>query len=288
MHEYQHFQASPIAGSMGAEISGIDLSKPIGSAVFDEVHQSLLDYKAIFFRQQDLTPKQHIAFARMFGEAMEDTFVQENKEYPELLELIKEADSTGYNFGGTWHSDSTYRDEPPLGIVLYAKELPPYGGDTTWTNMELVYESLSTSMQTMLDGLQAEHLAQGYRKKLSLIKGDYAKPFHAEDIVKIKVSHPVVRVHPVTGRKSLYLNDAYTYRFTGMSEEESQPLIQFLCNYAIRPHFTCRFRWQPGSLAVWDNRNTMHFAINDYHGHRRLMHRYTIKGDKPLGPESCK
>ena len=283
-----HFSINPISGALGAEIDGIDLAKPISAAIFDDLHQALMDYKVIFFRDQDLTPKQHITFSRLFGEPMEDMFVKANETYPELMELLKEADDTGYNFGGSWHSDSTYRDAPPMGVSLYARELPPFGGDTVWCNMEMVFENLSEGMQSLLTPLYAEHLAQGYREKLAIIKGDYSKSFkNLGDVIRIEVNHPVVRVHPVTGRKSLFINDAYTYRFANMTEEESKPLIEYLCNFAIRPHFSCRFRWQPGSLALWDNRNTMHYAVGDYHGHRRLMHRYTIQGDKPLGVSSA-
>jgi len=279
-----HFSIKPISGALGAEIHGVDLTKPLSAAVFEDLHQALMDYKVIFFRDQDLTPEQHIAFSRRFGEPMEDMFVKESETYPELMELLKEADDTGYNFGGSWHSDATYRTSPPLGVSLYARELPPFGGDTIWCNMEMVLENLSAGMQSMLEPLYAEHLAQGYREKLAVIKGDYSKSFeNLGDVVRVEVNHPVVRVHPVTGRKSLFINDAYTYRFTNMTAEESQPLIEYLCNFAIRPYFTCRFRWQPGSLAIWDNRNTMHYAVSDYHGHRRLMHRYTIQGDEPTG-----
>ena len=148
--------------------------------------------------------------------------------------------------------------------------------------MELVYSALSKSMQSMLTNLRADHVAQGYREKMAIIKGDYTKSFKKEDIVQHQVSHPVVRTHPVSGNKSLFLNEAYALRFTGMTEDESKPLIEFVCRFATQPQFTCRFRWQLGSLALWDNRNTMHFAIGDYYGHRRLMHRYTITGDQPL------
>lgn len=278
-----YFKLNPIAGALGAEISGLDLSKTLTSNIFDDLHQALIEYKVLFFRDQNLSPEQHIAFGRMFGEPMEDNFVKEMDQHPELIELLQEADDSGYNFGGTWHSDSTYREQPPMGVALYARELPPFGGDTTWTNMELVYSALSESMQKMLEPLRADHVAQGYREKMSIIKGDYTKSFTKKDVVEHQVSHPVVRKHPVSGNKSLYINEAYALRFTGMTENESKPLIDYLCQFAIQPHFTCRFRWQPGSLAIWDNRNTMHFAIGDYYGYRRLMHRYTIQGDTPIG-----
>jgi len=278
-----YFKVHPISGALGAEISGIDLARPMSTNVFDDLHQAFIEHKVLFFRNQDLTPKQHIAFGRLFGEPMEDTFVKEMDEHPELLELIQEADDDGYNFGGSWHSDSTYREQPPLGVALYAREVPPYGGDTTWANMELVYDSLSQGMRKLLDPLRVEHVAQGYREKMSIGKGDYTKSFKLEDRIEINVNHPVVRKHPVSGNKSLFINDVYALRFHGMSEEESRPLIDYLCQFAIQPHFTCRFRWQAGSLAIWDNRNTMHFAIGDYFGHRRLMHRYTIEGDTPVG-----
>ena len=283
MKSHDYFSIQPIAGALGAEIHDLDLSKPLTSKVFDDLHQSLIKYKVLFFRDQELSPEQHIAFGRMFGEPMEDNFVKSMDAHPELIELLQEADDSGYNFGGTWHSDSTYREQPPMGVVLYARELPPFGGDTTWTNMELVYQSLSEGMQKMLEPLQAEHVAQGYREKMSIIKGDYTKSFTKADVVTHNVSHPVVRKHPVSGNKSLFINEAYALRFSGMTEDESKPLIDYLCKFAVQPQFTCRFRWQPGSLAIWDNRNTMHYAIGDYFGHRRLMHRYTIQGGTPVG-----
>lgn len=283
MQSRSSFELHPVAGALGAEVSGIDLSNSISDAVFSDLHAALMKFKVLFFRDQDLSPEQHIAFARLFGEPMVDDFVKEMDAYPELIELLQEADDSGYNFGGTWHSDSTYRDAPPMGVALYARELPPFGGDTIWVNMELVYESLSDGMKKLLNPLTAEHVAQGYREKMSIIKGDYTKSFTKQDIIERNVSHPVIRKHPVTGSKSLFINEAYTLRFQDMSEQESKPLIDYLCSLATRPQFTCRFRWQPGSLAIWDNRNTMHFAIGDYFGHRRVMHRYTIQGDKPMG-----
>jgi len=285
MHEYTHLRALPIAGALGAEIEGVDLSRPISDAVFADIHQALMDHKVIFFRDQDLSPARHIAFGRRFGEPHEDHFVAAHDQHPELIELLQEADDAGYNFGGSWHTDNSYRSAPPMAVVLYARELPPFGGDTTWANMALAFHKLSPAMQDMLRPLRAEHLTQGYQQKLKTGGGDYGISFDKAEKVRIEISHPVVRVHPVTGEESLYLNHAYSYRFAGMTEEESAPLIRYLCDFAIRPAFTCRFRWRPGSLAVWDNRSTMHFAIGDYYGYRRLMHRYTVKGDVPVGPD---
>ncbi len=271
----------PIAGALGAEISGVDLSRSMNEDLLSEIKSALWEYKVLFFRDQDLTPEQHITFGRQIGPPQSDLFVKSHDKYPELIELLKEADDTGYNFGGSWHSDTSYLEAPSMGVALYARELPPYGGDTTWTNMEMVYQNLSPAMQNMLNGLQAEHVAHGLKQQLKIRKGDYAISFNNADEIRIEVKHPVVRTHPETGNKSLFINPAYTYRFEDMTEEESKPLIDFLCQFAIRPAFTCRFKWEPGSLALWDNRNTMHFAINDYEGHRRLMHRYTIAGEKP-------
>jgi len=278
---YKQISIKPIAGALGAEINGVDLSRPVTNDLLSEIKSALWKYKVLFFRGQSLTPEQHIAFGQQIGPPQADLFVKSHDKYPELIELLKEADDTGYNFGGSWHSDTSYLDAPCMGVALYARELPPYGGDTTWTNMEMVYQNLSPAMRRMLDGLHAEHVAHGLKQQLKIRKGDYAISFNNAEETRIEVKHPVIRTHPQTGNKSLFINPAYTYRFEGMTEEESKPLIDFLCEFAIRPAFTCRFRWEPGSLALWDNRNTMHFAINDYEGHRRLMHRYTIAGEKP-------
>lgn len=263
-----------IAGALGAEIEGIDLSKEVPAK---EVRGAFLEHQVIFFRDQTLTPAQFMAFARSMGKPVEYPFVKGIEGFPEVIE-VKKLEHERHNFGGVWHSDTAYLEEPPMGSMLLAREVPPFGGDTLFASQYLAYESLSEAMRRMLDGLIAVNSsarADVSRTREDRIKeqGGAARSYEAE--------HPVVRTHPETGRKALYVNIAHTARFKGMTEEESAPLLDYLFRHQIRPEFSCRFQWRVGSLAFWDNRCTQHNPVNDYHGHRRLMHRITLAGDKP-------
>ena len=280
--QYEHLNVAPMAGCLGAEISGVDL-RNIDEATFAEIMQAFVQYKAIFFRDQDLTPEQHIAFSQGFGPAQIDKFIAAHPHFPELMQLLKEADNKGRNFGGSWHSDTSYLEQPPIGVSLYALDVPPFGGDTIWVDMEAVYEALSDTYKQMLLPLQAEHLTTGEISKRDLSKGHYGQYFNDEyQEQSINTAHPMVCQHPISGKPCLFVNEAYVYRIAGMSREESQPIIDHLCEFAKQPHFQCRFHWTPNTLAIWDNRNTQHFAINDYTGQRREMHRYTIAGAEPI------
>lgn len=280
---YSRIGVKPISGALGAEIEGVDLAKPLDNQIFSEVHQAFLDYQVIFFRDQKITPDQQLAFACRFGTLNVHPYAPSLEGYPEVLRIFKEKDDK-VNFGGGWHSDLTFLEKPPLGSVLYAREVPPHGGDTMWTNMYLAYESLSDGLKKTLDGLKAVHSAN----KQYGIDGSEAAKNNAKRSMKPNVSesakaeivHPVVRTHPETGRKALFVNGAFTERFEGWTKEESRPLLSFLYKHAVRPEFTCRFRWEKDSLAFWDNRCTQHYALNDYHGFRREMHRVTIDGDR--------
>src|SRR5580704_3437896 len=281
---YRTIQVHPISGALGAEISGVDLSRDLDDSVIGEIRPALVDNLVIFFRDQKLTPDQHLAFGRRFGELQIHDFVESTQENEEILEVRKEADELR-NFGGGWHSDVSYLERPSLGSVLYAREVPAYGGDTMFSNQYLAYETLSDGMKSMLGGmtamhsarrpygLDAVHRAEGNARTMKYL---YSENAHAE------VEHPVIRTHVETGRKSLYVNGTFTTRFQDMTEAESAPLLNYLYDHAVRPEFTCRFRWQLGSLAFWDNRAVQHNAINDYHGRRRLMHRVTIEGERPV------
>jgi alpha-ketoglutarate-dependent taurine dioxygenase len=276
----------PISGSLGAEILGVDLSRNLNQETFAAIHQAFLDHLVIFFRDQDLTVDQQIAFARRFGPLMTDPFVKSSGDHPELLVVVREKTEKRI-FGEGWHSDNTFLEKPPLGSFLYAKELPPYGGDTAFANQYLAYEELSPGLRATLDQLRAVHTPASYNK--SIAAGRYG----ADRTMKLRhdavmdaalvseIEHPVVRTHPETGRKALYVNAGYTVRFKGWSEEESQPLLKYLYEHATKPELSCRFRWAPGSLALWDNRCVMHKAINDYFGQRRVMHRVVAEGDRP-------
>ena len=280
--QYSSFEAQLVSGALGAEISGIDISKRLSEKVVADLRQALLDHLVIFFRDQNLGPAQQIAFSRRFGELDEHDFVKGMEGYPELIRLVREADEEGMNFGGVWHSDVTHMECPALGSVLYALDVPPFGGDTLFSNQYLAYETLSPGMKEMLDGLTAIHSAEGPFGPRGRSKTNW-KNMQVETSEKalIEVEHPVVRTHPETGRKGLFVNGTFTLRFKGWSGAESEPLLKFLFRHASLEAFTCRFHWQRGSVAFWDNRSLMHFALNDYNGYRREMLRSTIAGDRP-------
>lgn len=279
---YRNFEAKPVSGALGAEISGIDLSSEASDEAIAEIRQALLDHLVVFFRDQSLTPEQQIAFARRFGELEEHDFVKGMKDFPEIIRILREADENGMNFGGVWHSDVTHQEQPALGSILYGVDVPPYGGDTLFANQYLAYDTLSKGMREMLDELVAVHTAEGPFGPEGRSK-TYWKNMEVETSEKAlaQMEHPVVRTHPETGRKGLFLNGTFTVRFKNMTRKESMPLLRFLFKHASQEAFTCRFRWQKGSIAFWDNRSVMHYALNDYTGYRREMHRVTIAGDRP-------
>jgi len=275
-------QVHPIAGALGAEISGVDLSKDLDDATIAAIRGAWLEHLVVFFRDQDLPPGRFLTFARRFGEPIEYPFVKGLAEFPEIIPVLKLETET-INFGGIWHSDTAYLDVPPMASMLVAREVPRAGGDTLFANMYLAYETLSAGMRRMLDGLSAVNSSAA--ADVSRTREDRIKDSARADAKKeYQATHPVVRVHPETGRRALYVNTAHTVRFEGMTDEESAPLLRFLYQHQVRPELTCRFAWKPGSLAFWDNRCTQHNAINDYQGHRRLLHRITLAGDKPAGP----
>jgi taurine dioxygenase len=218
-----------------------------------------------------------MAFARSMGKPVEYPFVKGIAGFPEVIE-VKKLEHERHNFGGVWHSDTAYLDEPPMGSMLLAREVPPYGGDTLFASQYLAYESLSEGMRRLLDGLVAVNSSA--KADVSRTREDRIKE-QAGESREFTAQHPVVRTHPETGRKALYVNVAHSLRFKGMTEEESAPLLRFLYEHQIKPEFTCRFQWRVGSLAFWDNRCTQHNPVNDYHGHRRVMHRITLAGDRP-------
>jgi taurine dioxygenase len=269
----------PIAGALGAEIDGVDLDAVLDAETIGAIRRALLDHLVIFFRDQTLPPDHFLAFARRFGQPVEYPFVRGIAGYPEIIAVTK-LEHERANFGGIWHSDTTYLETPPMGTMLIAREVPPHGGDTLFANMHLAYETLSDGMKELLGHLNAVNnsaKADTTRTREDRVRSDPT----ARASEALSAEHPVVRTHPETGRKALYVNIAHTLRFAGMTEEESAPLLGYLFQHQIRPEFTCRFAWRPGSLAFWDNRATQHNPVNDYHGHRRVMHRITLAGDKP-------
>lgn len=265
----------PLSGAIGAEIYGVDLSCELDDETVAAIRHAWLDHLVIFFRDQTLTPAQFLALAGRFGQPVEYPFVKGIEGFPEVTPVIKLAHET-MNFGGVWHSDTAYLETPPQGTLLIAREVPPAGGDTLFSSQYRAYETLSEGMRRLLDGLigvNESAKADATRTREDGKDGTVKKRFVAE--------HPVVRTHPETGRRALYVNIGHTTRFAGMTEAESAPLLSFLFQHQIRPEFTCRFSWRPGSIAFWDNRCAQHYPINDYHGYRRVMHRVTLAGDKP-------
>ena len=273
------FHIEPLSGAIGAELLGIDLAKGLDEVTVAAIRQALLEHLVIFFRDQDLTPERHVAFAKRFGETVDYPMLKPLEGHPDIVQVIK-LEHERVNFGGLWHSDMAYTARPPLGTVLCARELPPRGGDTLFANMILAYESLSDGLRELLSGLRAVNSSG--KAAVSATRADRLKTdarMSSEEV--LEAVHPVVRRHPETGRKLLYVNPAHTIRFEGMSEAESAPLLHFLFAHQTKPEFTCRFRWRPGSVAFWDNRACQHNPVNDYHGYRRVMHRVTIAGDAP-------
>ena len=269
----------PLSGAIGAEVFGVDLAQSLDDDTIREIRAALLEHVVIFFRDQELAPQQLLALAQRFGEPAEYPFIEGLPECPLVLPVIKEPHERS-NFGGIWHSDTAYLERPALGTLLYALETPPVGGDTMFANMHLAYEALSKGMQRLLAGVRAVNVA-GKPVTLKTREEMHSKRGTAADPEAISAVHPVVRTHPETGRKALYVNLAHTLRFADMTEEESAPLLGYLFAHQMQPEFTCRFRWRPGSLAFWDNRASLHYPLNDYHGHRRVMHRVTLLGDRP-------
>ncbi|MBV8427651.1 MAG: TauD/TfdA family dioxygenase [Hyphomicrobiales bacterium] len=277
----------PAAGSLGAEIEGVDLAAPLRDWIIDELRQALVAHLVLFFRDQNLTPDEHLRFSRLFGPLTRVPYVKHMDEYPDIIAVLKEADERKIStFGNAWHSDFSFLEAPPMGSVLYAKEVPSHGGDTLWANMYEAYDALSDGMKRMLDPLRAMHSGRPYgvAHAPSGVRTSRSIAIERENPqADREVAQPVVIIHPTSGRKALFVNEIYTTRFEDMTEEESRPLLAFLFRHCIRPEFTCRFRWKPGSLAIWDNRCTLHYAVNDYDGSRRLMHRTTIAGEALAG-----
>jgi taurine dioxygenase len=232
----------------------------------------------VFFRAQELGPDEFLAFARRIGEPVEYPFVRGIDGFPEIITVAKLPHET-VNFGGVWHSDTTYLERPPMATMLVAREVPPSGGDTMWSNMYAALDSLSPGLQRTLEGLRAVNSSA--LADVSKTREDRIRERGVEDDREYEAEHPVVRTHPETGRRALYVNPAHTARFAGMTVEESAPVLQYLFANATRPEFTCRFHWDVGSVALWDNRCTWHNPINDYHGYTRVLHRITLAGDVP-------
>ena len=273
----------PLAGALGAEVRGIALSNLEDDNAWKAIQRAFLQYSVLAFRDQEFQPADLMRVGARFGEPCFYPFVTGLDDYPYIFEVVKEEHET-VNFGGNWHSDTTYLKQPPLGTLLYALETPARGGDTLFTSTYAAYDALSEGMRALLDRLVGVNSASlkytgGRRKIHSTIGG--MKVHDTETAEEYEAEHPAVRTHPDTGRKALYVSRSHTIRFKDMSEEESRPLIEFLQAHQTRPEFTCRVRWWPGTLTIWDNRCTQHSAVNDYHGQRRRMQRLTFGAQTP-------
>jgi taurine dioxygenase len=283
--EYRHIGTHKIAGALGSEVSGVNLVDELADEVMAEIRAALLEHLVIFFRNQDLAPERQLAFARRWGDIHLHPFMVGMEGHPEVLRIVKTPQDKK-NFGGSWHTDQMFSPKPAMGTILYAVEVPSAGGDTMFTNQYLAYETLSDRMKSVVDGLRTVCVGDNFKKNGGRSRKDMYPRQMSQMMVKdpgdVQTTsiHPLVRTHPETGRKALYIG-GHVQSFDGMTDEESQPLIDFLMKHSTRPEFTCRFRWEKGSLAFWDNRCTQHFAVNDYPAETRIMHRVTVCGDPP-------
>jgi len=275
MTSYRFISVEPMAGALGAEISGVDLAKPLEQAAIDEIRRAWLAHQVLFFRDQPLSVDEHKAFARRFGDLHIHPVLQQmaDQGHPEIVVL--ESDAKRPVVADRWHSDVTFEREPPLGSILRAVEVPAAGGDTMWASMSAAYDALSAPMQRALEGLRAMHSGTGFRKQ--------ATEGQAEALSRNEMTvHPVIRTHPETGRKSIFVNSAFTRRIEAMKPRESQALLAFLYEHIESPEFTCRFRWRKHSIAMWDNRCTQHRVVADNLSAYRRMERATLIGDRPV------
>ena len=268
----------PMTPSIGAEIRGLDLSQPLDAATVGHLRAALLDWKVVFFRDQDITTEQHLAFARNFGELEVHPFAPEKPGYPEVLAITHNEASKGRE--NTWHSDVTWRPEPSLGPILRAIEVPPVGGDTLFADMYAAYEGLSGEVKAQIDGRVAVHDFAHFRRGLRKV-GKSEDEIEAFNRAYPMVEHPVVRTHPETGRRGLYVNAAFTQHIVGLEKDASDALLKHLYAQAAVPEYQCRFRWEVGSIAFWDNRASQHYAVSDYWPAVRRMERVTVIGDRP-------
>ena len=268
---------NPASGSIGAEIGGVDLSVDLSDAVFSEIRQTFIEHGLIFFRNQELTPDDHLRFAKRWGEININRFFAKVEGHEQIAEVKKDTDQE-INIGGAWHTDHSYDQIPAMGSILLARETPKTGGDTLFANMYKAYESLSDGLKGTLESMNACHSSRhvfgahtGYAEASNQRIGN-------PELATQDAIHPVIITHPESKRKALYVNPEFTVNFEGWTKEESQPLLNYLTEHSTRPENITRFNWEPGSIAFWDNRCTWHFALNDYPGEKRLMHRITVEG----------
>lgn len=271
---------TPMSPAVGALIEGVDIAAGVSDSQFAEIRQAYIDHGVIFFRDQHLTPDQHIEWAERWSDINVNRFFQAVEGQPRIAEVRKEPDQS-MNIGINWHTDHSYDQIPAMGSILLAREVPKTGGDTLFSSQYAAFEALSPGMQETLLQLDAEHTSRRAFGTIQTSDKTQGRIGNAEAAMQDAV-HPVVIKHPLSGRAALYVNHDFTIKFVGWTEQESEPLMRYLWRHASDPQFTCRFQWEVGSMAIWDNRAVQHRALNDYQGQRRLMHRITLEGE-PVG-----
>lgn len=271
---------TPLSPALGAIVAGIDLRQPLSDAAQQAIERALLDHQVLFFRDQPITPTQQAAFAARFGDLHIHPLYPNEPEQPEILVL--DTAVTDVRDNAIWHTDVTFLETPALGAVLAAKHLPAYGGDTLWASSSAAFEALSRPLQRLLDGLSASHdFTRSFPLERFGNTPEALERYHAVQRQHPPVAHPVVRTHPVTGRKGLFVNEGFTTRINELEPAESDALLRLLFAHGARPEFSIRWRWQENDVAFWDNRITQHYAVDDYRPARRVMHRATMLGDRP-------
>ncbi len=270
---FERIRVRPAGATLGAEIGDVDLGR-LDDATFAEIERAFLEYKVIFFRDQKISTEQHLAFAERFGELEDHPFLRAKEGYDKIVEFAKDDKAIGVE--NAWHSDVTWREIPSLGSVLRAIEIPAFGGDTLFADMEAAYAGLSARTKTRIEGMKAVH---DFVHNFGLLMSEEERTTHRAKYPEAR--HPVVRTHPVTGRKSLYVNAIFTRGIEGLSEDESAALLERLYREADVPEYQCRFRWRRDSIAFWDNRAVQHYAVSDYDPQHRVMDRVTVIGDRP-------
>ncbi|MGI9464620.1 MAG: TauD/TfdA dioxygenase family protein [Aestuariivirgaceae bacterium] len=276
--EFTSITVRPLSGNLGAEIAGVDLSQALTNAQFSEIRDAFHRHSVIVFRNQDIDPDDHLAFARRWGEINVNRFFTPVEGYPMVAEVRKEPDQT-HNIGSGWHTDHSYDVAPALGSILVAREVPDFGGDTLFSSMYMAYDALSPGLQKVLEGLKAWHSSRHVFGNAEDSETNRTGRIGNADQADQDTLHPMVITHPSSGRKALYVNPEFTAHIDGWSQKESDALLGYLYQHGANPHFTCRLSWTEGALAMWDNRATWHCALNDYPGQRRLMHRITVEGE---------
>lgn len=281
-NNYRKITVEPMAGAVGAEIAGVDLND-LDDVAVSEIRRLLLEHNVVFFRDQHFTPPNQMEFGKRFGSLNRHSYVKGLDDYPDVFRIVKEP-TDAHHFGNSWHTDLAYEKEPAMATILYGIDVPETGGDTMFCSLYAAYDALSDGMKRMLSKLNVVYTnAHTYGKDAKRFKTGVAKDMNVTQAPEVKeVVHPLIRIHPETGRNALYLSSTHYSRIEGMTEAESKPLLQQLCEHAIRPEFTCRFKWRAGSVAFWDNRCTMHYAVNDFPNTRRIMQRVTLQGDAPF------